>query len=198
MEEQKEIPQREGWLPKDQRKKILLLSDDLRMASGVGVMSRELVIGTCHRYNWVQLGAAVQHPEAGHAIDISESLSKEVNVKEASLKIFPCNGYGDPQTLRWLMKTEKPDAIMHFTDPRFWIWLYQMEHEVRQTCPIMYYHVWDDVPFPRYNVNFYKSCDAIFSISKQTYNIVKQVVGEDEVRSTKDHQAIYGNEALSV
>jgi hypothetical protein len=39
----------------------------------------------------------------------------------------------------------------------------------------MYYHVWDDTPYPKYNENFYRSCDAIFSISKQTHNLVRQV-----------------------
>ena len=29
------------------KKKILLLSDDLRMSSGVGTMSREFVLGNC-------------------------------------------------------------------------------------------------------------------------------------------------------
>ena len=42
-------------LPKEKRKNILLLSDDLRMTSGVGNMSREFVMGTCHRINWFQI-----------------------------------------------------------------------------------------------------------------------------------------------
>ena len=92
-----------GYIPKDQRKKILLLSDDLRMPSGVGTMSREIVVGTCHRYNWVQLGAAINHPEAGKAMDASESLGKEVGVPDVYLRIYPFNGYGDPPTLRWLI-----------------------------------------------------------------------------------------------
>jgi len=178
-------PPRDGWLPKDQRKKILLLSDDLRMPSGVGVMSKEIVSQTCHRLNWVQLGAAINHPEVGKGVDVSESLSAEVGVEDTYLRVFPYNGYGDPGILRWLLKTEKPDAIMHFTDPRFWGWLYQMEHEIRREIPITYLHVWDDVPFPRYNRDFYRSCDAIFSISKQTHNIVKQVVGVENVESIK-------------
>ena len=179
-DELENIPQREGWLPKEERKKILLLSDDLRMPSGVGVMSKEIVVGTCHRYNWVQLGAAVQHPEAGKGVDVSDSLAKEINVKDPYVRIFPYNGYGDPNILHWLFKNEKPDAILHFTDPRFWGWLYGMEHEIRQTMPLMYYHVWDDVPYPRYNENYYRSCDAIFTISKQTHNIVRQVWQQDK------------------
>lgn len=174
-----ESKQRDGWIPKDQRKKILLLSDDLRMPSGVGVMSREIVMGTAHRFNWIQVGAAISHPEAGRGIDISEAVEKEFGVRDPYVRIMPYNGYGDPPLLRFLLKNEKPDAILHFTDPRFWIWLYQMEHEFRDTTPLLFYHVWDDTPYPRYNENFYRSCDAIYAISKQTYNIVKQVWKKD-------------------
>ena len=57
---------------KQKKKKILLLSDDLRMHSGIGTMSREFVMGTVDKYDWVQLGAAVKHPEHGKIADISE------------------------------------------------------------------------------------------------------------------------------
>ena len=39
----------EGYIEKTKRKKILLLSDDLRMHSGVATMSKEIVIGTAHK-----------------------------------------------------------------------------------------------------------------------------------------------------
>jgi len=173
--------QRPGWLPKSERKTILLLSDDSRMHSGVGTMSKEIILGTCHKFNWVQVGAAIQHPEAGKVVDLGQAVEKEVSVKEPFVRIYPYNGYGDPQLIRYLIKNEKPDAIMHFTDPRFWIWLYQMEHEIRDKMPLIYLHVWDDVPYPKYNRTFYQSCDLIMSISKQTHNLVKQVVGVDNV-----------------
>ena len=47
------------------KKKILLLSDDLRMSSGVGVMSREIVLGTIDKFDWIQIGGAIQHPDKG-------------------------------------------------------------------------------------------------------------------------------------
>ena len=31
-------------------------------------------------------------------------------------------------------------------NPRFWGWLYHMEHEIRQNIPIFYYNIWDDWP----------------------------------------------------
>ena len=65
--------------PKSKKKKILLLSDDLRMSSGVGTMSREFVLGTLKDFDWVQIGGAIKHPEEGKIIDMSQSLSSEYN-----------------------------------------------------------------------------------------------------------------------
>ena len=158
------------------KKKILLMSDDLRMSSGVGTMSREFVLGTLQHYDWVQIGGAIKHPDDGKIVDMNEAMRKQTGVKDAYLKIYPISGYGSQELLRQLMGIEKPDAILHYTDPRFWGWLYQMEHEVRQHIPIFYYNIWDDWPTPRYNEFFYESCDLIMNISKQSYAIVKDAL----------------------
>jgi len=160
------------------KKKILLLSDDLRMHSGIATQAKEFVMGTLHKYDWVQLGGAVKHPEEGKVIDMSQAAVGELGIENAYLKIYPISGYGNPNLLRQIIEMEKPDAIMHFTDPRFWIWLYQMEHEIRQNIPIMYYNIWDDIPDPLYNTNFYRSSDMLMSISKQTYGINKRILSK--------------------
>ena len=54
------------------KKKILLLSDDMRMSSGIATMSKALVMGTLNEYDWFQVGAAITHPEAGKVLDVSE------------------------------------------------------------------------------------------------------------------------------
>jgi len=157
------------------KKKILLMSDDLRMSSGVGTMSKEFVLGTVQHYDWVQLGGAIKHPDAGKIVNMDETLRAETGVEDGKLTIYPIDGYGNPDVLREVMDREKPDAIMHYTDPRFWTWLYQMEHELRQEVPIFYYNIWDDWPAPQYNENFYECSDLIMNISKQTVAIVKDV-----------------------
>ena len=154
---------------------ILLLSDDLRMNSGIATMSREIVVGTAHKYNWIQLGAAINHPELGKILDISEEVKKHSKVEDASAIIYPYNGYGDADMIRMLLTRHKIDAILHFTDPRYWVWLYDIEHEIRQQVPILFYHIWDDLPDPEYNRDYYESCDWIGCISKQTYGITKRV-----------------------
>ncbi len=157
------------------KKKILLLSDDLRMSSGVGTMSKEFVLGTIQHYDWVQIGGAIKHPEEGKVVNMDETAQNESGVKDAKLTIYPINGYGNQELLRAILARENPDAILHYTDPRFWRWLYEMEHEIRQEIPIFYYNIWDDWPAPQYNELFYESCDLIMNISKQTYAIVKDV-----------------------
>ena len=157
------------------KKTILLLSDDLRMHSGIATMSREIVLGTLHKYNWIQLGAAINHPEVGKVLDISEDAKRHSGVNDASVLIYPYNGYGDADVLRMLLSRHKVDAILHFTDPRYWVWLYDIEHEIRQNVPIFFYHIWDDLPDPEYNRDYYESCDWIGCISKQTYGITKRV-----------------------
>lgn len=157
------------------KKKILLLSDDLRMTSGVSTMSKEIVLGTVEHFDWVQLGAAINHPEIGKITDVSQDVANRTSVKDASVKIIPSNSYGDIIVLRKLIEEEKPDAILHFTDPHYWQWLYDNEHEIRQQVPILFYHIWDDLPDPQYNRDYYESCDWIGCISKQTYGIVNRV-----------------------
>ena len=148
------------------KKKILLLSDDLRMSSGVGTMSREFVMGTVHHFDWVQIGGAIKHPEEGKIVDMKQAIKDELKI-DGSLKIYPTSGYGSPELLREVLRVEKPNAILHYTDPRFWGWLYNMEHELRQNIPIMYYNIWDDLPYPHWNEPFYESCDLIMNISSQ-------------------------------
>ena len=155
--------------------RILLLSDDLRMTSGISTMSREFVMGTMDKFNWVQLGAGINHHEAGKFVDINEDVRQKTGIKDAELKIIPYNSYGDIVMLRKILSEMKIDAILHFTDPHYWQWLYDSEHEIRQQVPILYYHIWDNLPDPMYNKDYYESCDWLGCISKLTYGIVNRV-----------------------
>jgi hypothetical protein len=169
---------KEGYIKKEDRKKILFLCDDIRFTSGISTMAKEIVIGTSHIFNWVNLGAAINHPEVGKKLDVSQDTSNLAGILDASVYIYPCSGYGTPEILRQLIHMEKPDAIMFFTDPRYWIWLFQMENEIRKKIPLIYLNIWDDLPAPLYNKSYYESCDTLMAISKQTENINRIVLGE--------------------
>jgi len=170
---------KEGYIPKEQRKKILLLCDDIRMTSGISTMAREIVIGTAHRFNWVNIGGAITHPDKGKRFDLNDDTNNNAGIPDASVYLYPVDGYGSPELIRQMMEIEKPDAIMMFTDPRYWIWLFQMEQEIRKHIPIIYLNIWDDLPYPMYNKSYYESCDTLFAISKQTENINHSVLGPE-------------------
>jgi glycosyltransferase involved in cell wall biosynthesis len=169
---------KEGYIKREQRKKILLLSDDIRFHSGIATMSREVVLGTAHRFNWVNLAAAINHPENGKRLDVSQDTNRLCGIEDSSITLYPYNGYGDANIVRLLLEIEKPDAIMIFTDPRYWIWFFQMENEIRKKIPVTYLNIWDDFPAPLYNKSYYDSCDALFCISKQTKLINELVLGD--------------------
>ena len=169
---------KEGYLPPEQRKKILFICDDIRMHSGVATMAREIVLGTSHHYNWVSVAAAINHPEAGKRLDLSAATNAETGNTDASVVIYPNNGYGNAELLRHLIKTEKPDALFFFTDPRYYDWLFAIENEIRKQIPMIYINIWDDLPAPLYNRAFYESCDTLIAISKQTKNINELVLGD--------------------
>lgn len=170
-----------GYLPKEERKKVLLLCDDIRMHSGIATMAREFVVGSAHHFNWFQLAAAVKHSDTNKVLDISEDINKQIGIEDSSVKLKPNDGYGDAKTVREIIKHEKPDAIFIFTDPRYWTWLFEIEREIRNQIPIVWLNIWDDYPAPMYNKQYYNSVDALLAISKQT-KVINELVLQDDYK----------------
>ena len=167
-----------GYKPQNERKKILLICDDIRVHSGVATVAREIVIHTAQHFNWVNIAGAINHPEKGKRFDLSIDTNQTAGLEDASVFLYPVDGYGSPDIIRQLIKLENPDAIMLITDPRYFDWLFAMENELRRQLPIIYLNIWDDYPAPLYNKAFYESCDALLAISKQTKLINELVLGD--------------------
>jgi glycosyltransferase involved in cell wall biosynthesis len=165
-------------LPQNERKKILLICDDIRVHSGVATVARELVLNTVQHFNWVNVGGAINHPEQGKRLDLSQDTNTNTGLTDSSVILYPTHGYGDARLIRQLINTEKPDAIFLITDPRYFTWLFQIENEIRRKTPIVYLNIWDDYPAPMYNKAYYESCDVLLAISKQTKNINELVLGD--------------------
>lgn len=144
------------------KKKVLMLCDHPLSTSGVGTQSRWLInglIGT-GKYTFRCFGGAVKH-EDYNAIAVNEDFI-----------IKPTNGFGDKNLLRQTLAIERPDVLLLFTDPRFFIWVWEMEDEVHQICPIAYNHLWDNPPWPEFNRVLYESTDLINCINWPTYQMV--------------------------
>lgn len=148
------------------KKKILMLSDHALSTSGVGTQSRHLINGLLKKYpgewSFRQFGGAIKHEDYN------------VKVVNPDFIIKPTDGFGNPDMIRQTLATEKPDLLLIFTDPRFFDWLFQIEDEVHQMCPIAWWHVWDNHPYPEFNSSYYKSTDLINCHSYLTYEMVKE------------------------
>jgi len=145
------------------KQKILMISDHLLTHSGVAIQSKYLVDGLIKtgKYQIIQLGAAVKH-KSYDPIKLNEDLI-----------VIPIDGFGNKKIIRSLLVSEKPDALLIFTDPRFFNYLFEMEDEIHQVCPILYWHVWDNKPYPNFNSHVYDSVDSLNCISYLTYNLLK-------------------------
>src|SRR5574337_886461 len=151
-------------LKKPQEKmKILVLCDHPLATSGVGVQARFLIDGLLKtgKYSFRCFGGAIKHP------------SYDTVVVSPDFIIKPVDGFGNRDMIRQILATEKPDAIVIFTDPRQFIWLWEMEDEIHQVCPIAYWHVWDNDPYPAFNKVWYDSTDLLNCLSWKTYEMVK-------------------------
>lgn len=148
------------------KKKILMISDHALTTSGVATQSRHLVEGLLKsgQYTIIQLGAAVRH-ENYSTIKVNDDFF-----------IKPIDGFGNKELIRSLLISEKPDAILIFTDPRFFTYLFEMEDEIHQVCPILYWHVWDNLPTPYFNKKYYDSVDTLNCLSYLTYTMCKEIV----------------------
>ena len=165
------------YLPKEDRKKILLICDDIRVTSGIATVAKEIVMHTSQHFNWAQIAGAIKHPDKGKIFDISNDINRDTGLTDASVFLYPTDGYGNIELVRQIINRENPDAIMLITDPRYFMWLFNAEGEIRKNMPIMYLNIWDDYPTPLYNKAFYESCDLLMGISKQTVNINKIALG---------------------
>jgi len=67
-------------LPQNERKKILLICDDIRVHSGVATIAKEIVLHTAQHFNWVQMAGAIKHPDQGKRMDLSEDTNKTISL----------------------------------------------------------------------------------------------------------------------
>lgn len=146
------------------KKKILVISDHALSPSGVGVQTKCLIEGLIRKgdMTFIQLGAAIKHNDYNTVM------------VDSDFYIKPIDGFGNPSMLRSILINEKPDALLIFTDPRFFTWLFKMEDEIHQICPILWWHVWDNRPTPRFNDWMYESTDAINCHSYLTYQMCSE------------------------
>ena len=151
--------------------KIFTISDHPLSPSGVGTQTKYIIEGMLKtgKYQFVSFGGAVKHQNYG---------PMKTEEWGDDWVIWPVDGYGNQDMVRAMIHQQKPDILWFMTDPRFYEWLWSIENEVRAHVPMVYYHVWDNYPYPNFNRKFYLSNDHVACISKLTHDIVQTVAPE--------------------
>ena len=151
--------------------KVFTISDHPLSPSGVGTQTRYVIEALLRtgKFEVVSFGGAIKHE------DYTPSKTEEYG---EDWIIYPVDGYGTQEMVRSVIRQTKPDILWFMTDPRFWGWLWDIENEIRANIPMVYYHVWDNYPYPMFNKHSYESNDLIATISKVTDDLVKNVAPE--------------------
>ena len=155
----------------DKKIKILILGDHPLSASGIGTQTKYIIENMLKtgKYKFFCLGGAMKH-------DNYDTVKTDEWGDDWIIQ--PIDGYGNQEIMRSVLRNEKPDIVWFMTDPRFWHWLWHIEHEIRPLAPMIYYHVWDNFPPPTFNKQFYESNDFIAAISKVTNELIGIVAPE--------------------
>lgn len=153
--------------------KIFTISDHPLSPSGVGTQTKYIIEGLLKtgKYQFISFGGAIKHDQY-----------KPQKTEEWGTDwiIWPVDGYGNQDMVRAMIHQNKPDILWFMTDPRFYGWLWEIEHEIRTHIPMVYYHVWDNYPYPNFNRSAYLSNDHIACISTLTHDIVQNVAPETD------------------
>ncbi len=157
----------------EKKKTIITISDHPLSPSGVGTQTRYIMEALLRtgKYRILSFAGAIKHQD--YRVQSTPEFGQDWLIK-------PVDGYGTQEMIRGAVQSEKPDFVWIMTDPRFYGWLWQIEEEIRTYCPLVYYHVWDNYPYPDYNAVWYRSNDFIATISKVTDDIVKTLAPEVE------------------
>jgi len=141
--------------------KVLTISDHPLSPSGVGTQTKYFIVEMLKtgKFQFVSLAGAIKH-ENYNPVQMEEFKDDWI--------IYPIDGYGNQEHIRSAIRTHKPDILWFMTDPRFFPWLWEIENEIRSLLPMVYYHVWDNYPYPSFNKSWYESTDVVCTISKLT------------------------------
>jgi len=157
----------------DKKITVLTISDHPLLPSGVGTQTKYVIEALLNsgKFNVISLGGAVKH---------ANYTPTRVDGYPGIWEIFPVDGYGNPQIVNSFINDRKPDILYFMTDPRFYEWLWAVDDQIRDKIPMVYYHVWDNYPYPKFNQRYYDANDVIASISKVTSDIVRTVAPDVE------------------
>lgn len=171
-----------GHIPREERKKIIWITDTPLGISGVANVARAIITNTAGHFNYVVIGVSLDPQHKGKHFDISEQINKEIGITDSSVKVVGWDKYDEIDLIRDVCRVEKPDGLVFITDPRSYTNLEKIALELQhQGIALTYINIWDSWPAPFYNRALWSSVNLLLAINKQTV-LMNQIVTEGKVK----------------
>ena len=102
--------------------KVFVIADHPYSPSGVGLQTRYMIepLLKSGEFSFVCFGGAIKHQDYN---------PQKFDEWGDDLIVYTVDGYGSQESVRSIIRTEKPDMLWFMTDPRFFPWLWEIEDE---------------------------------------------------------------------
>ncbi len=157
--------------------KVLIFSDSPLHFSGVASQVKHIVSSLLKSgFEVVCLSIAQAAPGEPPRVIVQ---SAEGNYKRVNIESFD-----NIQALMNLLQEEKPDLLLLFQDPHFYISLFQHMPAIRKSIPVAWVVGWDTWLVPQcngtshFNLPFYESVDGLAVMSHQSEKFITNVLSK--------------------
>lgn len=156
---------------------VLILGDHPLHLSGVAHALRDITnsLLNTNRFRIIHLGAAIKHDDM-----------RPIKPREDWI-VVPCEGFGTIQQVSQICHQNQIDIILMMSDPRFYTWLLHRDNEIRNNIPIVWYCIWDNLPYPIFNSWIWNSVDYNVAISQVTHELLNVVCPNNKNISRLPH-----------
>lgn len=150
------------------KKKILIFSHHYDSPTGIGTQTKYLIDGLLNQsedYMFLNIGTHAKVPD-NFEDEVEERIPDRLYLQKVG-------HFGNMALLRNLLVSFEPDVIILFNDPRRFWWLWNNIDEVKiRGCSVLYWHTWDNGPYPMFMERIYNSVDSVVCISKFAYDLL--------------------------
>lgn len=173
-------------------KKILIVTDNINLPTGVANQTRHIVKKLYQKGHIVYtIGVGSAQNPFPPVIHVFDSFEKCVLIDH--------NKYDDMNLIGNVVAKEGIDCVVLFTDPHRYsqVWLNRLSLNV----PLYYVSVWDTYLAPQtegkyhYNLPIYENCDGIGCISKQTEWLTQEIFKKAKYRKPYIHYVGHGSDS---
>lgn len=126
-----------------------------------------------------------QFQQMGHTMTVM-ALNSPINTPytHEGIKVYPLPINASASQFRavWKSIIEPVDIFVAFVDIHFIQSVFhENEKDIKEKCPFVLYHLWDNAPTPIFNMPIYSTLDNLICASEFTYHLLQPMVSASNI-----------------